>query len=264
MSLVLFMHLPRTAGTTFVQILERQYGPNGVLRAYDVAPGAAWRALPDERRSEIRAVVGHFAYGAHEGLPPGSRYLSFLRDPVERVVSHYRYVRAQPDHYLHESATGLTLAEYVESCGANEPNNDQTRLWAGAEHGACSPELLPVAKANLEGAVIGLTAEFDASVMLIRRLLGWRLPLYVPRNAAGRRSPVPGLDADVRELILARNALDLELYAFAAERFENRVREAGRRFGRDVSAFRALNALYRGFHRSRSLAGDGGIALRPA
>lgn len=251
--LLVFIHVPRTAGTTFVGILDRLYGRDAVLELYGSEPEAAWEGLTPEGAARIRVVVGHVAYGVHERLPMPCRYLTFLRDPVDRVISHYRYVRTQPGHYLHEVAMGMSLAGFVQSCGPYEPNNDQTRLWAGAERGPSDPEMLPVAKSNLEAAVVGLTAEFDASVMLMRRLLSWRLPLYVPRNVTRRRSDAAGPGPEVRELILARNALDVELYSFAAERFERQIGELGRRFAGEVGAFRAINALSRPLRASRAV-----------
>jgi len=251
-TVLVFVHVPRTAGTTFTGILERLYGRDAMLELYGSGPGEALEALGPERAAGIRVVVGHVAYGVHEELPWPCRYVTFLRDPVDRIVSHHRYVRSRPDHYLHEAAARMSLAEYVESCGPYEPNNDQTRLWAGVERGPSEPEMLPVAKGNLAGAVVGLTHRFDASIVLMRRLLGWRLPFYVPRNVTGRGSDEADLEPEVRDLIVARNALDVELFSFAAERFERQIGRLGPGFGWEVRAFRALNALYRGARRPGS------------
>ena len=142
----------------------------------------------------------------------------------------------------------MTLEEYVESCGAAEPNNDQTRLLAGRElataDGSWSPEMLPAAVHNLdEHFAVGLTERFDASLIAMRELLGWRRPFYVSRNVGTRPNDV--LHADTRELIAAYNALDVELYRHARERFELQIARRGRSFARRVRTFSRLNALYR-------------------
>jgi hypothetical protein len=243
-TLLIFLHLPRTAGTTFASILRRLYGPDAVLELYGAGPEEGWDALAPEAAARIRVVTGHFAFGVHERLPQPSRYITFLRDPVDRVISHYRYVRSQPGHDLHDAAMRFGLAEYVESCGAYEPNNDQTRLWAGTELGPSNAEMLPAAERNLAGAVIGLTEAFDASIVSMSRTFGWRLPFYVRRNATPDASS-GALDPEVREHIRSRNALDAELYDHAVERFGQEIDRLGDGFARDVRAFRRLNAVYR-------------------
>src|SRR5438552_2491662 len=108
---LIFLHIPRTAGTTFVRILERQYGAGAVLDLYDSTVGDRVAALTSGDMEHLRVVAGHFSFGAHRHLPGSCRYVTFLRDPVERVVSHYYFVRRQPEHYLHPAASTLSLAE---------------------------------------------------------------------------------------------------------------------------------------------------------
>ncbi|HSK16946.1 MAG TPA: sulfotransferase family 2 domain-containing protein [Gaiellaceae bacterium] len=245
-AILVFLHIPKTAGSTLVSFLEREYGSGAVLDLYDSTFGDEATSLTPERLRRTRVVVGHFYFGVHEHLPRPCRYLTFLRDPVDRVVSHYRFVQRQPEHYLHETASTLSLSEYVRSCGTAEPNNDQTRLLAGRKlasgDGGSSRAMLPVAKRNLDRhAVVGLTEAFDASLLLMRRVFGWSRPFYVSRNIGDRREVV---DPDTRGLILSHNELDAELYRYGRERFENEIREQGAAFARELRAFRRLNRVY--------------------
>jgi galactose-3-O-sulfotransferase len=246
---LVFLHVPRTAGTTFVHILERQYGGDGVLRLYDSTFGDELAALSRDELDRVRVVAGHFYFGAHVHLPGPCRYLTFLRDPVERVISHYYFVRRQPEHYLHTAASNMGLAEYVESCGRAEPNNDQTRLLAGralaTSDGAWSPEMFDAAVSNLDNHfVVGLTEEFDASLVSMRRLVRWNRPaLYVARNVGAR--PTDGeVSADVHQLIRSYNALDVELYRHGRERFDRQLAAHGSALTREIRLFRVLNRLY--------------------
>ena len=246
---VIFLHLPKTAGSTLMHVLESQYGSNRILKLYESTFGDEVARLSADELRGTRVIAGHFYFGVHAWLPGSFRYLTFLREPVARVLSHYEFVRRQPGHYLHEAASTLGLADYVRFCGGAEPNNDQTRLLAGAElatsDGTSSPEMLAAATKNLDlHAAVGLTEAFDASVVLMRRTFGWRRPLYVSRNVAGRRHAEAVLSTEAREIIEAHNSLDVELYRYACERFRRDVAEYGARFRRDEWISKQVNAVY--------------------
>jgi len=242
---LIFLHLPRTAGTTFVRILERQYGADAVLDVYDSTFGEEVAARTE--LEQVCVITGHFYFGIHTHLSGPCRYVTFLRDPVERVVSHYHFVRRHPDHYLYPTASTSTLAEYVTSCGAAEPNNDQARLLAGRDlassDGTWSPEMLPAAIQNLDDLfTIGLTEDFDASLIAMQGLFGWRRPFYVPQNIGARANDT--LPSEIGDLIRAYNALDVELYKHARERVEVELARHGPAFARRVQMFKRLNSLY--------------------
>jgi hypothetical protein len=256
--IVVFVHVPKTAGTTVLQILEREYGADALLTLYDSTFGDELSTLPAARLAGIRAVAGHFYFGVHQDTSLPCRYFTFLRDPVERIVSHYHFVRGQPDHYLHGAATRLGLREYVEVCGGAEPNNDQTRLLAGREtaspDGTCTPEMLSVAKRNLDRHdVVGLTEEFDQSLLLLANAFDWRRPYYVKQNVSRRSGSREELDDVTRAAIIACNSLDVELYRYGRELFERQVAEH-EALSRELRTFARANRLYCGLVRLRSAA----------
>jgi Galactose-3-O-sulfotransferase len=247
--ILIFLHLPKTAGSTFRRILERQYGSDAVLGLYESTFGDEVARLTPEQMGSTRVLAGHFYFGVHHHLPGPWSYLTFLRDPVERVISHYHFVRRQPEHYLYEAASAMSVSEYVRFCGQAEPNNDQTRLLAGAAmasgDGMSAPAMLPAAKRNLDClAAVGLTEAFDASLVLMRRVFGWRRPFYVRQNVRDQRSGIQAVTADEREVIGTYNALDVELYRHACERFRRDRAALGDVFAREVRMFSGLNALY--------------------
>ena len=87
-----------------------------------------------------------------------------------------------------------------------------TRTAGSVEVTTLGARALDEAKANLDRfLVVGLTERFDESFILVRRALGWRLPMYSTRNASrGPRRARPGDRA--KALITERDRLDVELY----------------------------------------------------
>jgi hypothetical protein len=247
---VIFLHAPKTGGTTLVRIIERQFASGSVLNLYDSSYGEELAAYPADEIHRLRAVVGHFYFGVHAFIPRPSFYITLLRDPVDRVISHYHFVRREPGHYLHQAANELSLREFVVACGADEPNNDQTRLLAGryqAEGNApCAGDMLAAAKRNLREhiAVVGLTEEFDRSLLLMRRTFGWGKPFYVRENVTKKLSRRELVSPETRSVIQDYNALDQEIYDDARSLFKERVRGQDASFQHELNRFRKLNSLY--------------------
>lgn len=247
---VVFIHVPKTSGTTVRGIVESQYPPDTVVRIVGSGPRAGMIQLEEmdpERLLTLRAVTGHMAYGVHRYLSRRARYVTMLRDPVDRIISHYYYVQtvqepARPPGALDGVAN---LADYVTiSPTAPLTNNEMTRLLGGAvdDPGRLpTSETLKRAKRNLDGfAVVGLLERFDESLLLMRRAFGWYWPVYAPENVASERPLVDEVPPEIRDLIARCNELDAELYLHACERFEKQLAEYGGGLDVDRDTLRRL------------------------
>lgn len=247
--LVIFMHLPKTAGSTLSRIIERQYPAASVLELYDSRTGVELRSLPEDRLNGLRVVRGHFCFGAHQFVSRLCVYMTVLREPVDRIISHYYFVRSDPTHDLFQAAREMSLAEYVRYCNLAEPNNDQTRLLCGEYEGSvpsfCDPAMLEVARRHLHDhfAGVGLTEEFDRTLVLMKRLFGWRSPFYVSQNVGRQRPPREALSAETLRVIQEYNRLDAELYRYGQELFREQVRHQGSGFEAEVQRFARLNPV---------------------
>lgn len=243
---LIFIHLPKTGGLTLRSIIERNYPPRSVY-TIDGAPDSVerFKSLPPERRREIGVLQGHMPFGLHSHLGGEARYVTMLRHPVERIVSLYYYLRRTPDNPLSDAARRLSLAEFVET-GTPQARNHQTRLLAGRKDDFADATLGD-AKENLARfAAVGLVECFDESLLLFRKILGWRRIHYVKGNVNKGRPPRREIPASTVCLIEKRNALDLELYEFAARRFDELASEHGAALNDEARAFQRSNKLYGG------------------
>jgi hypothetical protein len=264
---LIFLHNLKTGGTTLRSILARQYRGDQICilgRLNDVS--AIKPEMVDD--ASLRVIEGHVPYGLHAWLPRPAVYVSLLRDPVERIVSLYQFIRAGEGRDIHretQAALG-SLEEFVASGVLLEVDNGQTRRLSGCSpgYGECSEAMLEQAKANIREhfAVVGLTERFDESVLLMGRRFGWRPALYLPEKVNRRKEPAAGLPSGMLELIEQHNCLDRALYEYAAERFERQVAALGPDFQAEVAAFSRLNRElaardFRKVGRDRGPAGDG-------
>lgn len=252
---LIFIHIPRTGGVTLDTILERHYNLARMFSLYNEQQVEEFRQLSDERKQKIEFLNGHFmSCGIHEKLPNSCNYITLLRNPLERVVSEYYFIKRSPHVYLHERVTSenMSLKDFVSSEMTIETNNGQTRLIAGLKTspgigiGKCPPEMLKLAKNNIDRhfAVLGFTEEFDKTLILLKRALGLRETFYVKRNQTKNRKAVDDLPQETLKLIEKYNELDLELYNYAKVRFEEKIKSLGDSFEKELREFKALNERF--------------------
>ncbi|HEU0014189.1 MAG TPA: polyhydroxyalkanoic acid system family protein [Longimicrobium sp.] len=248
---VLFLHVPKAGGTTLGEYVYGQaHGPEdhdgGLLSAgvlfipYGFFKEADLRVpdyiRPALGRADLRAVIGHFWFGIHEHVGRPWTYVTLLRDPVERVVSLYHYLK------LDER---MSLEEFAVAPPFREADNDQVRRIAGAdpETGRCTRGMLETAKENLRRhfAVVGVTERFDETLVLLNRRLGWTREVGSwPRNVNPARRPTHSLPPSTLDALRARNALDAELHRFANEWMDEAIAAEGPAFHDDLARYRAL------------------------
>jgi hypothetical protein len=252
--LIIFLHLPKTAGSTLARIIERQYTASSILPLYGSSLGEELAAIPQQGMDRLRILTGHLYFGVHSFSSRPSTYITVLRDPVDRVISHYYFVRRDPSNYLYDSARKMSLREFVESSNQQEPNNDQTRLLAGkcdtSSFGICTDDMLNMAKRNLAEyfAVVGITEEFDRSLILMKRILGWRTPFYTKQNVSQHRLRKGDIPLETLRVIQDYNKLDIDLYRYAKELFDKQIRSQSRSFEGELQRFKKLNGAYSRLH----------------
>lgn len=99
---VLFCHLPKCGGTSFRSIIEMEYRPDQRLMLYKVEelnypePSREFIESFQGRRKAVQIIYGHFKFGMHKFLDIPPRYVSILREPIERVVSLYHHYERDP------------------------------------------------------------------------------------------------------------------------------------------------------------------------
>lgn len=212
---VVFIHIPKAAGSTLIYALKNIYGRGQVW----VRSGQGWPMdVPADPPPNVRVWAGHMAHGAERDLDPSAVTLALLRDPVERLASAYFYVCRRPRNPLHEYASSRTLSEFLLS-PPPDPEFDNGQVRRLVDRGAQIP-LRGCKDAHLDDILerwhngdllLGVTEHIDASLLHFQSALSWPPPYYWSQNQH-RDRPVLDVSRDLRDEVEQRNLLEVRLH----------------------------------------------------
>lgn len=220
-ALLVSLHMPKTAGTSFAETLRAAAGP-GYLADYADLPmqHAPWRRRRDAVRGGlalrgrigpgVTCIHGHFLALKYRIALAGRpvRYITWLREPVQRLASHYAYWRR----------------DYDGGDPAQPLRNRMLREDWSFERFALGPEMRNVYRQYLWGFdparfdFIGLTEHYESDLGRLVAMLGCQ-----PVAAAALVNPEGGeagyaVDPGLRRRIERHHAADLALYRRVLER----------------------------------------------
>jgi hypothetical protein len=227
--MIISLHLPKTAGISFSAALEEHFG-SGFLRDYydypinTPAPERNQSALQsglahaEKDFAGITCIHGHFlpvkyllAAGRHEGF----KFVTWMRHPVERVLSHYFFWRKHYDPKIARSLHRRVVEEdwSVERfCLGPELKNLYGQfLWA-----------FPIDYFDF----IGVTEFFQQDLEFFARHYLGISPEAKKYNVGDKGEGGYPIDASLRKQIEAFHAGDMELYQRALEKRSRREASA--------------------------------------
>ena len=242
-----FIHLMKTAGTTFTSLIDAKFHtqeicPNPIYLA-EICPEVKACKTPEAIANFLtryRFIRDNFSYIEICQLLKKPVYLTILRDPVERTISFYEFIRrSNPliqrsegiDSYnILKHAASDNLLDFVRNphpviqAGVS---NYQTRQLISPDAMSLNfqdEELLAIAKKNLEQFVlVGLTERFQETTFLLSYIFGWCPTInYQSRRVAPKilKLKKDNLSSDTIDAVLECNKLDIQLYEHAQTMFD--------------------------------------------
>lgn len=244
-TILLFLHLPKTAGTTMNSILDSQYTKKQRIRYYTEEYSDFLNGLNSKVRQmpNLKCIMGHFRFGIHEIIEKPSTYITMLRHPIDRVISTFYFIRSNPHHPFYREANNMNLKDFVLSTDIEADflvNNMQTSFLSGGYYPP-KKDHLEIAKENLVKyfEVVGITERFNESIFLMKKALGWKKIVYKSKNITRNRPRIDELSAEILEIIKQKNQLDIELYNFAVQLFEKQVESLDIKTKKEMKRFLA-------------------------
>lgn len=220
------LHLPKTAGTSFQKSLILHFGAT-LLRDYSDLPfskprpvrnaeaQAAGIRLARHTFDGVNCIHGHFLPVKYFPLSIRKKltFVTWLRHPVERMVSHYRFwqsiydANASPPHHRKVIEEEWSLERF---CLSGEHRNIYTQFLWGV-----SLDLFEF---------VGITERYDEDFDWFSRTYFQGALRKCTVNVGGRKADTHDLDTGLRKEIEQYHAEDMRLYEDALQRRERRLR----------------------------------------
>ncbi len=252
-----FVHIPKTAGTSFNAWLIDQYAPSnfkigiwgGVVRTIDEL-----LQLAPQEKAKLRCIHGHMPHGADGVMPNPVQYCTVMRDPVERVISLFRHKERKQ-----QIPRGMSLLDFAGS-DEFEVENGMTKRICGRHSlqggsvvdlngqrapGPCQSSEADLALGRIRCGeyLVGIQEDFRRSLLLVANLMGLQAPVGVgvQNHDPSRR---PDWSADAIEVIRARNVHDFELYEAGKENLQSRCQARGPEFADQLEALTLIDGIF--------------------
>ncbi len=203
---LLFIHVPKTAGTSFTAAARKYFGERSILLDYGAASDVTSPAVREFvylkkdksslfdyiKKNKIEFLGGHFNGRKYSAFVPPEQTITFLRDPVKRLISHYQYSRARGQQ-----------DEFIDFVQQPKFANVQCRMLQNID-------------INRLGG-LGVTEDYLGSLRTINRTFGIALPFKWNNKVA------PGLKKfdvpqHLLDMIIEANQDDIALHALALQR----------------------------------------------
>lgn len=236
MHMLVFVHIEKSAGTSLIHILRRNY----FLKYCDVRPlkyGTNGVFTLDDFNQFKKINPRLECLSGHSVKPFGDittvqdlKLITLLRDPVKRYISQYQ-------HWIEKKTINLPFEDFLK---IESVSNFQTKKIAGSDN-------LDLAKQRLNDFfLVGTLEKFDEFLLLLRnKLMNDNFdPAYNRLNQAKK----PGMSDDIIRNFLPqieeRNKSDILLYNYVQDiiREKNRL-EYGANLDDDVANFVSSNKV---------------------
>ncbi len=123
---IVFLHIYKTAGTALREMLKRNYKDELLedyyhhnFKFYDMESFPVF-VYPNNYK-DYNFIIGHFPIAKYEHLKnEGWKFVTWLREPVERFISHYHYdVTNKSIKKKFRYYSGYPIEKYIKERGRN-------------------------------------------------------------------------------------------------------------------------------------------------
>ena len=258
---LIYVHIPKTAGSTFRNVLKKQYKKRHSFFIHDFYPEYSINYLNQLSNVEIEKynVIGGHCTQFLRNRGFAQKKVVYLRNPINQILSGFYHVKRSVFNKSHKGFQSLnTVEEFLTYSEENGGFNGQVNylsikpelFFNGLPNDLPIEQQLIKAKEFIESCnYVFITEEFDESLMILQSELNWQIPYYLAKNVSANRDRTEKDDKIVQRLEEGQK-YDFELYRYAIEKYNFlKSKHAGNDLDIQTQDFIRKNKVYNDVHR---------------
>ena len=247
--LLYFLHIPKTAGTSIISILDSHFSSKKILNLHEWQELLPLMPLDFKKYNFIR---GHFGRSIFGLLPKKPISVTLLRDPIKLMISSYKMVTRQPkEKELYSVAENQTISDLITDPKRYPLTNRQahhivtnldiqslTKDMSEEQLKNFFPhhlrefylldmsdeELLDKAKTSIlnDFAFFGIVEKMEKSLFLLHYTFGWKPMRDTIRENISPKDQSSEITEEAIKKLEEMTRVDQQLYDYANELFDLR------------------------------------------